>query len=226
MLSHNEARTFYDRFGKRQDSQGFYEDRPVADMIAHGDFARARTTYEFGCGTGKFAESLLDNHLAADSKYHGVDISSTMIGLARKRTGRFGDRVRIVQTEGSPSIDLIDGSVDRVVSNYVLDLLSEEEIRAFLAEAHRILTPGGWLCLVSLTHGVTLTSRAIMGVWKRVHARWPGRVGGCRPISLCDFLPEEAWEILHRNVIVSFGIPSEVVVASPKCAGTPLRRGA
>jgi ubiquinone/menaquinone biosynthesis C-methylase UbiE len=45
-----------------------------------------------------------------------------------------------------------DSSVDRVISTYVLDLLADTDIRAFLREAHRAQTVGGNLCLVSLNY--------------------------------------------------------------------------
>ena len=41
VLSHKEARAFYDRFGAKQDLQSFYEDPAVERLIAHADFANA-----------------------------------------------------------------------------------------------------------------------------------------------------------------------------------------
>ncbi len=32
-------------------------------------------------------------------------------------------------------------------------------------------------------------------------------------MNLVDFLSEKMWQVLHHNLVVSFGIPSEVVVA-------------
>lgn len=46
-----------------------------------------------------------------------------------------------------------DGSVDRIVSTYVLGLLSREQIDLFLREAFRVLVADGLLCLVSLSYG-------------------------------------------------------------------------
>ena len=37
MLSSDEARAFYDRFGARQDSQAFYEDPATRDLIVHAE---------------------------------------------------------------------------------------------------------------------------------------------------------------------------------------------
>ena len=58
-LTPSEARTFYDKFGEKQDTQGFYENPALEDLIVHADFQHAQKVFEFGCGTGKFAERLL-----------------------------------------------------------------------------------------------------------------------------------------------------------------------
>ena len=67
MLSPEQAKIFYDRLGKKLDWQGFYEDCAVADLTEHLALAQANSVIEFGCGTGRFAESLLTHHLSADT---------------------------------------------------------------------------------------------------------------------------------------------------------------
>ena len=55
----DDARRYYDRFGWRQDTQGFYENPAIDDLVKHADFEHARSVLEFGCGTGSFARRLL-----------------------------------------------------------------------------------------------------------------------------------------------------------------------
>ena len=42
MLSRDEAKAFYDRFGAKQDSQGFYEDRALEDLVSTRTSTRQR----------------------------------------------------------------------------------------------------------------------------------------------------------------------------------------
>jgi ubiquinone/menaquinone biosynthesis C-methylase UbiE len=212
MLSREEARAFYDRFGAKQDSQAFYEDRAVADLVAHAELGSAQAVCEFGCGTGRFAEKLLAQHLPPTARYVGCDVSTTMVELAHQRLARFGDRAEVRLSDGAPRVDAADGSFDRFVSNYVLDLLSVDDIEAIVAEAYRVLAPDGRLCLVSLTNGRTVVSKIVTSIWTRVHHLRPSLVGGCRPIDLQQFLRDGSWQPEHQNVVVAFGIPSEVVV--------------
>lgn len=219
VLTRSQARSFYDRFGSKQDRQGFYEDAALDEMIAHAGFEQAESVFELGCGTGRLAGCLLEKHLPPSATYAGYDLSRTMVNLARQRLAPFGERARVMHAEGSMSFPLGERSVDRVVSTYVLDLLPEAEIRQAISEAHRVLAPGGALCLVGLTHGVTLGSRIVSALWSavfRVHARL---VGGCRPTRLVSFFERECWSIEYRDVVTQFGVPSEVLIARPQPRG-------
>ena len=213
-LTPAEARAFYDRFGARQDGQAFYEDRALAALLAHGDFGQARAVVEFGFGTGRLAGRLLAEHLPYDAIYHGFDLSATMVGLARERLAPFGTRARLTQTDGATTLPLPPGAADRFVCTYVLDLLSDEDIREVLAEAHRLLRPEGLLCLAALTHGTRPFSHLLTWTWSRVQAFRPALVGGCRPIALTDHLPEAAWTTRYHAVVTAFAVPSEVIVAA------------
>jgi hypothetical protein len=53
----------------------------------------------------------------------------------------------------------------------VLDLLSEADVAAALAEAQRVLAPGrGRLLLTGITYGDSLSSHAACALWRLVRA--------------------------------------------------------
>jgi SAM-dependent methyltransferase len=213
MLSHEEARRTYDRIGSLQDSQAFYEDRATGALLGHADFAAATSVFEFGCGTGRFAQRLFTEYLSPTARYRGTDLSPKMVGLARQRLASYAPRAEVVLTEGTPPVDEPAAAYDRFVSNYVLDLLSEGDIQAVIGEARRMLRPVGLLCLTSLSTGVGPGSRIVTGLWGWVHALQPALVGGCRPLDLLPFLPQSQWQVRHHAKVVAFAIPSEVIVA-------------
>lgn len=213
-LSHQEARRTYDRIGSLQDSQGFYEDRATAMVLLYGDFASAESVFEFGCGTGRFALRLFEQYLSNTTRYRGVDVSPKMVRLAQTSLASHLPRAEVILIEGGPPDDEPAASYDRFVSNYVFDLLSHQDIRAVLREAHRMLRPGGLLCLSGLTSGVGIASRIMAGVFRSVHSLRPSLVGGCRPVDLLPFLRGSEWQVKHHSKVVAFGIASEVVVAN------------
>lgn len=212
MLSYKQAREFYDWFDSKQDWQRFYEDSAVANLIEHFALAKSNYVIELGCGTGRLAESLFARHISVNAHYLGVDLSSTMVALTQKRLSKFGSRAQVLLTQGPARLNIPSNSADRFISTYVLDLLTEEDILSVIAEAHRVLVPGGLLGLVSLSHGSTPLSRIVEKLWVGIHKVCPMMVGGCRPISLKAFI-NDAWCIRHNQKIVRFGVPSEVLVA-------------
>jgi ubiquinone/menaquinone biosynthesis C-methylase UbiE len=215
ILTRSQARVFYDRFGRKQDTQAFYEDAAIDDLIAHVRFDQAESIFEFGCGTGRLASRLLTKHLPSSASYFGIDLSQTMVDISKQRVAPFAERAKVALSDGSILLPLHDRSVDQVISTYVLDLLSETDIRQFISEARRVLVPGGKLCLISLTFGEAALSRIISRLWLALFnwsALW---VGGCRPIRLESFISQRYWSIKYRNVVTQFAVSSEVLVANP-----------
>jgi SAM-dependent methyltransferase len=212
-LTHAQARRVYDRIGRWQDTQPIVERRAVDELLARSAFEQAEAVFEFGCGTGRLAQRLLATRLSAGCRYLGVDVSPTMVRLARGRLTPWRDRAEVVLTDGSLRFEAADGSYDRLLSAYVLDLLSPRDIGALLGEAQRLLRPDGLLCLTSLTYGATRPARLVTGLWQRLWAVRPSVVGGCRPVELAGFLAPESWLLRERLTITSFGVSSQVVVA-------------
>ena len=111
-------------------------------------------------------------------------------------------------------------SFDRLFSTYVLDLISAAQLPSLLTEFHRLLKPGGRLVLVSLTEGVNLPSKILVGLWKMAYAVSPVACGGCRPIQLAGLVGQAGFSQVEREVVVQLGIPSEIIVAQrPPTAG-------
>lgn len=215
-ISRDEARQFYDRFGAKQDRQGFYEDPALELLIKLGHFSAAEKVFEFGCGTGRLAARLLSDHLNASAHYVGVDISSTMVRLAKNRLAPFKGRFEVHLSNGEFEICNYGGPFDRVVSTYVLDLLNMTDIQECLAKAHGAMVTGGLFCHAGLTKGTGPVSIATSALWTVIHRIRPLLVGGCRPLELADLIPEDQWRLIHREVIISAAIPSEVVIAEAR----------
>lgn len=210
-LTSAQARRFYDRLGRGQDLQAFYEDRAVGELLARGRLDQARAVFEFGCGTGRLAARLLGQHLPAGARYLGADISDTMTSLTKARLRPFGTRAAIIQADGTRPLPLTNGAFDRFLTIYVLDLLGAAEATAIIAEARRLLQPGGLLEAVSLTHGATAPARLVSRAWTATWSRAPVLTGGCRPVSVLPLL--DGWHIEHHALASAWALTSEVVVA-------------
>jgi ubiquinone/menaquinone biosynthesis C-methylase UbiE len=136
-----------------------------------------------------------------------------MIGLATTRLEPWQNRAGVRKTDVTPDLPAPNAAFDRFVATYVFDLLDPAHSRHLIAEAYRVVIPGGLLCTVNLTHGTTGCSRFVSRLWSSVCDHWPRLVGGCRPIRLAEQLEPEKWQIRHHLAMVSFGICSDILVA-------------
>lgn len=208
------VRRYYDRIGRGQDTQRFYEDPPVERVVDGGRFGEAQRVVELGCGTGRLARTLLRDHLPPTATYHGFELSERMAAISTARLRPWSDRAGVTTVEGDPPLPLTDASADRFVATYVLDLMSPADARRWLDEARRVLAPGALACLVSITPGTGRASRLVSDTWTRVWRRRPMLVGGCRPIELTELLDPGTWEIVDREVVTAWLVSSEVVIAA------------
>ncbi len=212
-LAPRQAASVYDRIGRLQDTQVVFEAPALARLTADGRLSEAHYVVEIGCGTGRFARELLTNVCGPQCRYVGLDVSPRMCRIATARLSRWSARARIMRVEGALPLPLPAAGADRVVAAFVVDLLPTEYARQLLADTHRVLAPGGLLCLTSLVQGTTRASRAFSSAWSILAQRAPALLGGCRPVVLADLLDAQCWVVRTDTTVTARGVPAGVVVA-------------
>lgn len=216
VLDKKTMRRLYDWIGSKLDSQSFYEQSGLDEVIRHGAFDTARAVFEFGCGTGRFAQQLFAKYLPAEARYTAIDISPTMVAITRKRLQAWEARTSVLVSEGSVRLDFADKQFDRFICSYVVDLLSDEEAILLIDEAHRILKEGGLMCLVSITTGTNWFSKLLMASWQLLNRLHPLLTGGCRPVRLRRLIKKDKWKIDFHEVLSKYGVTVEVLIALRK----------
>jgi ArsR family transcriptional regulator len=117
---------------------------------------------DIGTGTGRVLE------LLAPRIRHGIgiDASKAMLALARARLARAGLSHCSVRLADMYRLPLADASIDLVVLQMVLHYAEQPE--SLIAEAARVLRPGGRLLVVDLL------SHTRTDLTARLAHRWPG----------------------------------------------------
>jgi ArsR family transcriptional regulator len=139
------------------------------------------TVADLGCGTGTFAGMVAPFVRCV----HAVDRSREMLDSARTRLGdRLHPRGTVRLHQGDLAhLPLDDGEADLAVMNLVLHFLPEPE-RA-LAEAARVLRPGGRLVVVEMRPHDRVDVQEAMGhLWAGFPA--PRLAGWMDDSGLCD----------------------------------------
>ena len=117
--------------------------RPIADWMA-GRNQRALHALDVGCGTGRLLAFL---HSAWPGlRLVGLDLSLPYLAEARRLIGRTA-RVKL-QEGAAESLPFGNGSLDLVVSSFLLHELPPEVRAQMLAETARVLKPDGLAVIV------------------------------------------------------------------------------
>jgi arsenite methyltransferase len=108
--------------------------------LAVADLHAGETVLDLGSGGG--IDVLLSaRRVGPTGKAYGVDMTDEMLALARTNAAKAG-ATNVEFVKGTiESVPLPDASVDVVISNCVINLSTDKP--AVLAEAHRLLRPGG-----------------------------------------------------------------------------------
>ncbi len=114
---------------------------------------------EVGCGTGKNLANLARRFPGATIT--GVDLSESMLELARARTTEFGERVRLVHRSYDAALNDAP-SFDLILFSYALSMFNPGYETA-IAAAYCDLLPGGHMAVVDF-HDTPV----------RAFARWMG----------------------------------------------------
>jgi S-adenosylmethionine-diacylgycerolhomoserine-N-methlytransferase len=141
--------------------------------------ASPQNILEVGCGTGRNLVEL--GRRFPQARLTGVDLSATMLGLARRKIGSFGPRVRLLhQAYAAPLKD--PPSYDLVLFSYALSMFNPGYDTA-MAAARRDLVPGGHIAVVDFHDSRFRLFERWMGV---NHVRMNGQL---RPFLQSLFTP-------------------------------------
>lgn len=251
VLTRHEAKKVYDNFAKidhagGKDASTGYGGPAVKALIQMAKFDRAHNVLEYGCGQGKLAELVIQDlirmkkeqshqHkeeeedplrlLQRDFSWRGIDQSPNMVQKFQERcVNQFGSNICSIEylESGDPTdVDVKEGSVDRFVSTYCLDLMSEDDIYAVLDKAAKCLhQDDGLILLAGITWGYkkSLLTALTTAIWEMIYNFRRTIVGGCRPQALVPYLKACGWRIEEVVETLPTGYPwmaSEIISARP-----------
>ncbi|HVV86802.1 MAG TPA: class I SAM-dependent methyltransferase [Kofleriaceae bacterium] len=117
---------------------------PITRFLEREQRPAARTRLlDLACGTGRTLRQLATAHPAM--RFHGVDLSPYYVQAARRLLADVAEATLAV--ENAEQLPYADGTFDVVTSVYLFHELPRNARRRVVAEAFRVLRPGGLLVL-------------------------------------------------------------------------------
>jgi demethylmenaquinone methyltransferase/2-methoxy-6-polyprenyl-1,4-benzoquinol methylase len=205
-LSRNSIQHFYDRAAGFYRWFSIFESEAKNTAVENLDLAPGQKLLNVGLGTGSEQQDFLKCLLPGGTVI-GIDLSFRMLQVASLTSKGF-----LCQGDAR-DLPLSTGVFDRIYCAFVLDLVLDADLPAWLAGFRRVLKPGGRIVMLSLVEGVNLPSKILVSAWKQLYRIDPRICGGCRPLELTRWAASAGFECIERRVIVQLGLPSEVVVA-------------
>ncbi|GJM40964.1 MAG: ubiE/COQ5 methyltransferase [Ardenticatenaceae bacterium] len=160
---------------------------------------------EVAVGTGLTFQRILQQNRSGRNE--GIDLTEAMLSQARQKAERTGASNYRLRLGDAYSLDFPDESFDLVINNYMFDLLPEEDFATILGEFNRVLRPGGRMVLVNMGQN----GRWYNKIWDIIYRIQPSWLGGCRGVSLLEYVQAAGFMQASREFISQMSFPSEVV---------------
>ena len=164
---------------------------------------------DIGCGPGHSMCAIADA-IGSDGEVIGVDLSSKMCALARRRLERRAQGLAgwVVQAD-AVHLPFADCSFDAAFVSFTLELFDTPEIPAVLAECRRVLRPGGRLAVVALDRRVPAT--VMQRAYERGHERFP-QLLDCRPIHVYASMAQAGFSVNAIRHLTLWGLPVAIAI--------------
>jgi ubiquinone/menaquinone biosynthesis C-methylase UbiE len=186
----------------------FFHSKAHACALRHAGIRNGMRVLELATGSGEMFRRLVRSN--PEGKTFGLDLSPNMAARTQSRARReFPDAQSHCGAVDVRSMPFCNASFDAVVCCYLLELLSQEDIRLTLREIRRVLRADGTFALVVIGQNAKLFNRLYGACGKLVPAFWGRQVERDVPILVKD----AGLRIVTNHFVRQTGYPSRVLVA-------------
>ncbi len=189
----------YDIWGKLTES------RAQRRCIEIADIQDGEAVLEVAVGTGLTFQRILQKNPSGLNE--GLDLTEAMLAEAKEKAARTKATNYRLRVGDAYKLDFADASFDLLINNYMFDLLPEEDFPQVISEFKRVLKPGGRLVLVNMARN----GRWYNKIWDTVYRIQPAWLGGCRGVSMLEFVQAAGFQQTSREFISQMSFPSEII---------------
>lgn len=204
-----DTRTFYDRLSGAYDliadaSEGACREQGLGMLAVQ----RGERVLEVGFGTGHALAALA---CASGTAGHvvGIDISSGMLNVARRRIANAGAHTVSFAIDDARALSFPSAVFDAAFMSFTLELFDAAGIAGVLREVRRVLRPAGRLAVVTMAE--TADANVVVEIYTWLHRHFPHFID-CRPIDAQRHLEDAGFRITDAIHMTIWGLPVAAVV--------------
>lgn len=210
------AKLYFDLFGPLLFLPNLLDSPVYSRLIRLGGLDHCGSILELGAGVGTLAKKILRRNQQPDLRLVLLEVSTSNLAVLQRRFRDCPRHVALKQVVGDPPYEFAEGTFDRFVSCFVIEVMDEAHRARNIAEAHRLLKPGGLFCCMAVTRGNSWVSRATMFVAEQLSkiSRW--LVLGAQFCDLADCFAPQDWNILHQETVSSAGFATKILIVEKR----------
>jgi SAM-dependent methyltransferase len=169
----------------------------IALLAALAD-RRGEAIVELGAGDGARSASLL--RALAPASYEAFEPSEILARVtAREISGAGGGNASVRVHDLARPIPVGEAAAGVALCLDVIEYLRMDELYMVLAEARRVLKPGGIAVLRGLSYGGGFGGSVARTAWTRYPSLASRLFGARRPLELHHYLSPEDWKVLDER---------------------------
>lgn len=146
---------YYEAFTEGENSFSQAIEMPIVDKMLPS--LNNKKVLDLGCGTGRFT---FEFERQGPSKIIGIDLSETMLDIARYKGETWSSSVKFLKGDVSNFKTLVDDKFDFIFSSTTLHFI--EELKPVLQQMYDVLEEKG-TCILSLIHPVFSAQYPVAG---------------------------------------------------------------
>lgn len=189
----------YDLWGKLTESKA------QRRCIELANIQNGEAVLEVAVGTGLTFQRILQKNPSGINE--GVDLTEAMLAKARQKATLANTTNYHLGVGDAYNLDFPDAHFDLLINNYMFDLLPESDFQRVIGEFKRVLKPGGRLVLVNMARN----GRWYNKVWDTIYRIQPAWLGGCRGVSMLDYVQAAGFQQISHEFISQMTFPSEII---------------
>lgn len=180
------------------------ESHAAEKVLEFSDLKDNEEVIEVACGTGLVFKEIVK--INPNGRNVGIDLSIHMLSKAKQLM--IDEKLQNYELQQGDVLNLEfdDSSFDKLVNNFMIDLMPENTFDVIISEFHRILKPNGVAVISVFSFG----QKRVNKIWVWIAKYLPKLLTGCRPVEIRNSLIRNGFVIEKEIEISQNTFPSKV----------------